>query len=279
MNDMPGAEPRLIKPEDIAPKFNWGRAIPAPGHMAVDFEERIDFRRLHNYRVARARQAMAKAGLGALLTFDANNIRYLTSTVIGEWSRDKMSRYALLAGNSDPHSWDFGSAATHHRRSMPWTDPKHFHAGMLGLRGAVPPSAANATRASSNANIETVAGPVYRKFPTIIVKVFNTAAPETSTTSKENVKLPAAVGVPVTNRSCPSVNPGGNGPTMRNRYGSRPPEILRPNRYGTPTAAPGNDAVEIRIGCSRPSTVITISRSWLASVLSVTRSVNTYRPG
>ncbi len=141
MNDMPGAEPRLIKPEDIAPKFNWGRAIPAPGHMAVDFEERIDFRRLHNYRVARARQAMAKAGLGALLTFDANNIRYLTSTVIGEWSRDKMSRYALLAGNSDPHSWDFGSAATHHRRSMPWTDPKHFHAGMLGLRGAVPPSA------------------------------------------------------------------------------------------------------------------------------------------
>ena len=138
---MPGREPRIIKLEDIAPKFNWGRAIPAPSHMAVDFEERIDFRRLHNYRVVRARQAMAKAELGALLSFDANNIRYLTSTVIGEWSRDKMSRYALLAGNGDPHMWDFGSAATHHRRNMPWSDPKCFHAGMLGLRGAVPPSA------------------------------------------------------------------------------------------------------------------------------------------
>ena len=141
MNDMPSTDPKIVRPDDINPRFNWGRAVPAPGHMAVDFEERIDFRRLHNYRVARARQAMARVGLGALLTFDANNIRYLSSTVIGEWSRDKMSRYALLPGSGDPHVWDFGSAATHHRRNMPWTDPKCFHAGMLGLRGAVPPSA------------------------------------------------------------------------------------------------------------------------------------------
>jgi Xaa-Pro dipeptidase len=141
MNDMPGAEPLTVRADDLDPRFNWGRAIPAPGHMAVDFEERIDFRRLHNYRVARARQAMAKAGFGALLCFDSNNIRYLSSTVIGEWSRDKMSRYALLPGTGEPHVWDFGSAATHHRRTMPWADPKCFHAGMLGLRGAVPPSA------------------------------------------------------------------------------------------------------------------------------------------
>jgi Xaa-Pro dipeptidase len=134
-------EPTIVKPEDIDPGFNWDRAIPAPGHMAVDFEERVNFRRLHNYRLARAKQALAESDLGAIMCLDANNIRYISSTVIGEWSRDKMSRYALLTGTGDPHVWDFGSAASHHRLHMPWLSEGCVHAGMLGLRGAVPPDA------------------------------------------------------------------------------------------------------------------------------------------
>ncbi len=128
-------EPTIVKPEDIDPGFNWDRAIPAPGHMAVDFEERVNFRRLHNYRLARAKQALAESDLGAIMCLDANNIRYISSTVIGEWSRDKMSRYALLTGTGDPHVWDFGSAASHHRLHMPWLSAGCVHAGMLGLRG------------------------------------------------------------------------------------------------------------------------------------------------
>jgi len=141
MNDAKLAEPAVIRTDDIDPHLDWTRAIPAPGHMAVDFEGRVDFRRLHAYRLARARRAMADNGLGAFLCFDNNNIRYLTSTVIGEWSRDKMSRYALLPGDGEPHVWDFGSAATHHRLYLPWLSPGCSHAGMLGLRGAVPPDA------------------------------------------------------------------------------------------------------------------------------------------
>ena len=68
---------------------------PAPGRMNVDFEERVDFARLRQYRLDRARQAMEQAGLGALLVFDNNNIRYLTGVAIGEWTRDKLCRYAL----------------------------------------------------------------------------------------------------------------------------------------------------------------------------------------
>jgi Xaa-Pro dipeptidase len=134
-------EPTIITPEDIDPGFNWDRAIPAPGHMAVDFEERVNFRRLHEYRLARSKKALADSDLGAILCLDANNIRYISSTVIGEWSRDKMSRYALLTGTGDPHVWDFGSAAAHHRLHMPWLSAGCVHAGMLGLRGAVPPDA------------------------------------------------------------------------------------------------------------------------------------------
>jgi Xaa-Pro dipeptidase len=134
-------EPTIVKPEDINPRFNWKRPLSAPGHMAVDFEERVNFRRLHDYRLARARTALAASGLGAVLCFDNNNIRYLTSTTIGEWSRDKVCRYALLTGTGDPHLWDFGSAAAHHRLHSPLMPVGHYHAGMLGLRGTVPPSA------------------------------------------------------------------------------------------------------------------------------------------
>ena len=126
---------------DLDTNWNWERPIAAPGRMHVDFEERVDFQRLHRYRVARARQALEKSDLGSLLCFDNNNIRYLTSSVIGEWSRDKICRYALFTGSPDPYLWDFGSAAAHHRLYAPWLKTDHCKAGMLGLRGSVPPEA------------------------------------------------------------------------------------------------------------------------------------------
>jgi Xaa-Pro dipeptidase len=131
------ADPRIIRPDDIDPHHRWDRPLPAPGHTQVDFEERIDFRRLHHYRLARTRAALASSGLGALLSFDQHNIRYTTSTVIGEWARDKLTRYSLLTGNGNPYLWDFGSAAKHHRLHAPWLAHDHCRAGLLGLRGAV----------------------------------------------------------------------------------------------------------------------------------------------
>ncbi len=130
------SEPKIIKPDDINPHYRWDRPIGAPGHTQVDFEERINFRRLHDYRLARTRAALANSGLGALLSFDQHNIRYTTSTVIGEWARDKLTRYSLLTGNGDPYIWDFGSAARHHKLHAPWLHHDHCRAGMLGMRGA-----------------------------------------------------------------------------------------------------------------------------------------------
>ena len=40
-------DPLQIRAEDINPRHNWGRALPALGIMGVDFEERVDYRRLH----------------------------------------------------------------------------------------------------------------------------------------------------------------------------------------------------------------------------------------
>jgi Xaa-Pro dipeptidase len=129
-------EPKRVHPDDVDPHHRWDRPLQAPGRTQVDFEERIDFRRLHNYRLARVRAALSGSGLGALLSFDQHNIRYTTSTVIGEWARDKLTRYSLLTGNGDPYIWDFGSAARHHKLHAPWLHADHCRAGLLGLRGA-----------------------------------------------------------------------------------------------------------------------------------------------
>jgi Xaa-Pro dipeptidase len=129
-------EPSIVRPDDVDPHHRFDRPLQAPGHTQVDFEQRVDFRRLHDYRLARTRAALAQSGMGSLLCFDQHNIRYTTSTVIGEWARDKLTRYSLLTGNGDPYVWDFGSAARHHRLHAPWLAHDHCRAGLLGLRGA-----------------------------------------------------------------------------------------------------------------------------------------------
>jgi Xaa-Pro dipeptidase len=115
--------------------------LPAPGHMGVDYEQRVDFGRLREYRLGRARASLEASECGAFLLFDFYNIRYVTQTWIGGALGDKMTRYALLPRGGEPMLWDFGSAARHHRLYSPWLDPANCHAGMLGMRGAIAPSA------------------------------------------------------------------------------------------------------------------------------------------
>jgi Xaa-Pro aminopeptidase len=120
---------------------------PAPGRMNVDFEERVDFSRLREYRLRRAMGAMEASGLGALLVFDNNNIRYLTGVSIGEWTRDKLCRYALYTRTGELFLWDFGSAAVHHRMYCPWLKPEHCIASYTTMRGAAPPESGLVQRA------------------------------------------------------------------------------------------------------------------------------------
>jgi Xaa-Pro dipeptidase len=117
------------------------KPFASPGAQTVDWEERVNPDRLRAYRFGRAAAALEASDLGAVLLFDFNNIRYVTSTHIGEWARDKMTRYALQTRGGTPHIWDFGSAARHHRLNCPWLREENIHAGMVGLRGAVAPEA------------------------------------------------------------------------------------------------------------------------------------------
>jgi len=106
--------------------------------MAVDWEQRVNFDRLRAYRLARAKASLAASDLGALLLFDPNNLRYVTSTAIGTWERDKNIRFALLFRDDDPILWDFGSAAKHHQLYCPWLPESSWRAWVPPMRGAMP---------------------------------------------------------------------------------------------------------------------------------------------
>lgn len=92
------------------------------GSMNVDWEDRLDMSRLREQRLGRLNQALAASDLGALLTFDFHNIRYMTGTHIGTWAMDKMIRFAVLPRGGAPVLWDFGSAARHHQLQTTWLD-------------------------------------------------------------------------------------------------------------------------------------------------------------
>ena len=122
-------------------------AIHTFGSSAVDWEERVDLARLRDERLARLRAQLDRSELGALLSFDFANIRYMTSTHIGTWAMDKLIRFALLPRGGEPVVWDFGSAARHHQLYNPWLD----HTG-----GS--PSAEGAARTGARAGISTLRG-------------------------------------------------------------------------------------------------------------------------
>jgi Xaa-Pro dipeptidase len=117
-------------------------AIRTFGPNAVDWEERVDLGRLRTERLRRLNEALDRSELGALLTFDFANIRYMTATHIGTWAMDKLIRFALLPRGGEPIVWDFGSAARHHQLYNPWLDgPARARAGISTLRGAFHPQA------------------------------------------------------------------------------------------------------------------------------------------
>src|SRR5947209_9224005 len=113
-------------------------ALRTYGTMQVDWEQRADLDRLRRKRLERAKEHLGRSELGALLCFDMNNIRYITSTHIGTWAMDKLIRFCLLPQNGEPILWDFGSAARHHALYCPWLDgDERSRAGISTLRGAV----------------------------------------------------------------------------------------------------------------------------------------------
>ena len=117
-------------------KYNRPQATASWGTMAKDWERGIDYQRLFNDRLKRAQDAVRHAGLGAVLCFNFDNIRYVTGTHIGEWARDKFMRYALCPVEGPPFLWDPAPPAK--RISSPWI-ADNVAAPISTMQGALPP--------------------------------------------------------------------------------------------------------------------------------------------
>ncbi len=128
-------------------------AIKTYGLMGVDWEERINYERLRNKRLARIKKLLKESEMGALLCFDMTNVRYITATHIGTWAMDKLARFSLLPQDDEPIMWDFGSAARHHQLYCPWLGERS-RAGISTLRGAMLPAAGRAEDVARKIRIE-----------------------------------------------------------------------------------------------------------------------------
>src|SRR6266487_4436271 len=128
-------------------------AIKTYGLMGVDWEERVNYERLRNERLARIKKLLKESEIGALLCFDMTNVRYITATHIGTWAMDKLARFTLLPQDDEPILWDFGSAARHHQLYCPWLGERS-RAGISTLRGAMSPESGRAEDVARKIRVE-----------------------------------------------------------------------------------------------------------------------------
>jgi Xaa-Pro aminopeptidase len=93
------------------------------GKYAVDYEERVDYARLRRERVEKAKARINADGLGALITWDEANIRYLTSYYVTTPMRASEIQAAFCARNGEPHLFGGGTPSETKRR-MPWMEDR-----------------------------------------------------------------------------------------------------------------------------------------------------------
>src|SRR6267142_986877 len=97
------------------------RSTSSFGLVGTDWQQRINWERLRKYRLNRAREAMKRNGLGALLVMYDENVRYITSTVTPGWCRLKPGlRYALLCEGAEPVLFEQGDIGIQINRHYSW---------------------------------------------------------------------------------------------------------------------------------------------------------------
>ena len=107
------------------------------GTLATDCEIRIDYAKLRKDRLRKANEQLKKDKLGALLCFDPDSIRYITSTKLNDWTNNKLVRSCLLVADKDPILYEVGSAIETKKALSPWIKDR-IYPFVGGMRGSFP---------------------------------------------------------------------------------------------------------------------------------------------
>jgi Xaa-Pro aminopeptidase len=87
----------------------------------ADWEARINFERMRQERLARAKAAMEHQDLGAMVLYHGANVRYVTGVYQGMWKYSIFIRYAVLCRDSEPVLFEtVGSDMEAAKLNCPW---------------------------------------------------------------------------------------------------------------------------------------------------------------
>jgi len=111
------------------------------GIAGVDWQQRVNWERMRNYRLERARAQMKEHGLGAMLLMYDENVRYVTGTLTPGWNKLKPGlRYALLCGDDAPVLFEQGDIGAQVQRHSPWIPKDHVRWSYAWIKGAAGPA-------------------------------------------------------------------------------------------------------------------------------------------
>jgi Xaa-Pro aminopeptidase len=108
------------------------------GTMATDCEIRIDYDKLRKDRLKKMQDQIRKDKIGAILAFDHDAIRYITSTKLNDWMNNKLARATLVCADQPPILYEAGSAIEAKKKLCPWIADRIFPFTGGAMRGSFP---------------------------------------------------------------------------------------------------------------------------------------------
>ncbi len=109
------------------------------GKTGTDRLEGINYERMREYRLARTREQMDKAGIGTLVSWEPWDIRYISGAYVTIPIRWMEACFVVLPRNGDPHVF-INTSFSHEavKEKMPWLKGKVFSTvGLLKLSPTV----------------------------------------------------------------------------------------------------------------------------------------------
>jgi len=111
------------------------------GGLSSDWKEGINWAEVRDYRLKRAHAAMERYGLGALLLFYDENMRYVSSTLTPGWNRLKPGlRYVVLTAGAKPIVYEQGDIGFHLKVHNPWIPEENIRYSYAWIKGAAGPA-------------------------------------------------------------------------------------------------------------------------------------------
>jgi Xaa-Pro aminopeptidase len=113
------------------------------GTLSTDWKEGINWASVREWRLRRAREAMSRHELGAILCMYDENLRYVSSTLTPGWNRLKPGlRYGILVEGREPIVYEQGDIGLHLEVHSPWIPKENIRHSYSWIKGAAGAAAA-----------------------------------------------------------------------------------------------------------------------------------------